>query len=88
MAGPSGAAGSAVIHRVRDDRGLVALIGHAVLSWSERRELAQRAEELEGQLASIEGTLDQQMAINRDQDVAIATIGNGTGFTLMIVLSC
>ncbi|HHW4685316.1 MAG TPA: hypothetical protein ACQGQG_08415 [Xylella sp.] len=53
---------------------LVALIGHAVLSWSERRELAQRAEELEGQLASIEGTLDQQMAINRDQDVAIARL--------------
>ncbi|WP_411393602.1 hypothetical protein [Xylella fastidiosa] len=36
---------------------LVALVAHAVLAWSERSQLAQRAAQLEGQLAAVESTL-------------------------------
>ncbi|AXI83656.1 hypothetical protein FUT69_08060 [Xylella taiwanensis] len=53
---------------------LVALIGHAVLAWSERSQLAQRATHLAQQLARVESTLEQQIAINRDQDEAIARL--------------
>ncbi|ARO68710.1 hypothetical protein B9J09_07030 [Xylella fastidiosa subsp. pauca] len=53
---------------------LVALVAHAVLAWSERSQLAQRAAQLEGQLATVESTLDAQVAMNRDQDAAIARL--------------
>ncbi|MDG5822839.1 hypothetical protein MRX58_04515 [Xylella fastidiosa subsp. pauca] len=53
---------------------LVALVAHAVLAWSERSQLAQRAAQLEGQLAAVESTLDAQVAMNRDQDAAIARL--------------
>ncbi|TNV97702.1 hypothetical protein C5H21_12315, partial [Xylella fastidiosa] len=53
---------------------LVALVAHAVLAWSERSQLAQRAAQLEGQLAAVESTLDAQVAINTEQDAAIARL--------------
>ncbi|ALR04367.1 hypothetical protein XFPR_07160 [Xylella fastidiosa] len=53
---------------------LVALVAHAVLAWSERSQLAQRAAQLEGQLAAVESTLDAQVAINMEQDAAIGRL--------------
>ncbi|MDC6408895.1 hypothetical protein LOK82_09765 [Xylella fastidiosa subsp. multiplex] len=40
----------------------------------QRSQLAQRAAQLEGQLAAVESTLDAQVAINTEQDAAITRL--------------